>query len=77
MEGAYVYNPFVCHAYSYYVTQSSVDMVLLNSLPSPPPSHRLVFTVVADPEEQEGDCVEVGTAELDLNKVGLTSCAVL
>ncbi len=43
-------------------------------IPSPSPSlsplyFRLVFAVVADPEDQEADCEEVGTAELDLHKV--------
>lgn len=45
----------------------------------PPPSlcliiiHRIVFTVVSDPVEQEGDCGEVGTAEVDLTSVRSSS----
>ena len=27
---------------------------------------RVIFTVVSDPVDQEGDCDEVGTAEVDL-----------
>lgn len=32
---------------------------------------RIQFTVVSDPEDSEGDCTEIGTAEVDLNTVGI------
>ena len=31
--------------------------------------YRVIFTVVSDPVDQEGDCDEVGTAEVDLSTV--------
>ena len=30
---------------------------------------RITFTVVADPDDQDGDCDELGSAEVDLNMV--------
>ena len=32
-------------------------------------SGRITFTVVSDPEDQGTDCVDLGTAEMDLNEV--------
>ena len=32
-------------------------------------THRIIFTVVSDPEDVEDDCVEIGNAELDLRAV--------
>ena len=51
------------------------SLLLLSShlLPSPfhPPALRIAFTMVSDPEEQEADCEELGTATLDINMVQL------
>lgn len=35
---------------------------------------RLVFTVVSDPPEDEGDCVDVAYASVDFVQVGILVC---
>lgn len=31
-----------------------------------------MFTLVSDPEDQQADCTEIGTAEVDLHTVSLS-----
>ena len=49
------------------VDPNSTAMVCVANAPST--LYRVLFTVVSDPVDQERECEEVGTAELDLSFV--------